>query len=406
MKDNRLSKAVLGSWYASENNVINVATIPHEGSGNFTTYRYSDKTWQLESADFQYTISGNVVTIKTSGGAVTRGEIAIKGNTMSLTTGEGVVMLEKFDGSTAALDALKKDIEDNWLETTPGGSIDDSSVFLTESDVKLAISGMYQSLVQFEINQLNIESIRISGNGLDHQPGRINPESDEVFNTWESAYKVINMANIIIDRLKDARFEPYKNEALVIRCFVYYNIAMLWGQVPYNEQPNNTDTPTIRNFNQILDIISGQINVFASLPDYKESAEYSFGKEAVKAFMAEVALCKKDNKTALSLLKDCKANFSIYLNPQTSGYWADLLGEKIENYTADVVSLLQKEAAAASDLVAAWQSLGDHNWGCWAMLKRTGNAVAVSGCKDHELLLPIPQRELIFSAGLSQNPGY
>lgn len=44
--------------------------------------------------------------------------------------------------------------------------------------------------------------------------------------------------------------------------------------------------------------------------------------------------------------------------------------------------------------------------GYWLMLKRTGNAMSVSGCQDYELLMPIPERELDVNPTLVQNPGY
>jgi hypothetical protein len=40
------------------------------------------------------------------------------------------------------------------------------------------------------------------------------------------------------------------------------------------------------------------------------------------------------------------------------------------------------------------------------MLKRTGKAQQVTGCKEHEILMPIPESEIIYNTNLTQNPGY
>jgi len=46
------------------------------------------------------------------------------------------------------------------------------------------------------------------------------------------------------------------------------------------------------------------------------------------------------------------------------------------------------------------------SYGYWAALKRLGKAQEVTGCDDHELLMPFSVREISSNPKLRQNPGY
>ena len=53
-----------------------------------------------------------------------------------------------------------------------------------------------------------------------------------------------------------------------------------------------------------------------------------------------------------------------------------------------------------------WLLSNDLDYGYWAALKRMGKAQEVTGCFEHELLMPIPYEDILRNPNLTQNPGY
>jgi hypothetical protein len=77
----------------------------------------------------------------------------------------------------------------------------------------------------------------------------------------------------------------------------------------------------------------------------------------------------------------------------------------IDIYTQKYVELL-KEEIEGKDNSNVWFDRGAI-YGTWAALKRLGKAQSLTGIKDYELLLPIPQPEIdIYFPHIKQNPGY
>ena len=60
----------------------------------------------------------------------------------------------------------------------------------------------------------------------------ITPYTHHEANTWDTAYKIINMANLVINELNKIDMNErwriaYINEAAALRCMVYYNLSQL-----------------------------------------------------------------------------------------------------------------------------------------------------------------------------------
>ena len=193
-------------------------------------------------------------------------------------------------------------------------------------------------------------------------------------------------------------------EALAIRCLVYYNMAHLWNQVMYFEKPQEeneiVDAP-VYTFEELLPVLRSSLESINNL----NSQEYHINMETVSALSGELALWKNKDE-ALYYLGACNADFSVPVVAYDQD-WNNWLGNEIPNYTATTLDLLRREARGeTSSLVEAWKATGSPRWGYWAMLKRTGHAIEEAGCEAYELLMPIPQEALMFSPAFSQNPGY
>ena len=272
---------------------------------------------------------------------------------------------------------------------------------------------LYRCLRNYEFQQLNLEQIRISGKDFHGTPKTISPTLYEIGKTWEEAYKLIGRANIIIDHLSkgnpnyitNEKRISYMNEAILLRCFTYYNIAHLWGQAIYINS-SQADLETILKLpvnsqDEIFDILLGELNKMETITQ----EENHINLEVAKALKAEMALWKNNKEDAIALLNDCEANFNILIDPNEAFYY-NLFGDQLSNYSKESVSLLRKEANdELENLVSDWKSL-KASWGYWAMLKRTKKAIEEVGCQNHEELMPIPMKEMETFPNMSQNPGY
>lgn len=262
-----------------------------------------------------------------------------------------------------------------------------------------------------------MEKIRITKKDFnDNLTAEINPYSREIDDAWDAAYNVINLANMLIEHLNSKEFTglndnkriAYINEAKVLRSMVYYNISQLWGKVPY------VTTYTPDDYSEILNspILSSMelcsiLNEDLQNIDILLEGEGRITKETVKALRSEIVLSMGNKKEAEYLLQDCKSDFYILID---TPLMHQLFGEKLSNYTSKKVELLLKETHTESedekqDLLTEWRN-SQLYWGYWFMLKRTEQALKLSVCKEHELLMPIPQRELELIPSLVQNPGY
>ena len=399
-----------GSWFISEDNEIRVLDISGNGSGVITTHTYDGEEWQIETYSLRYTLTDNLISVQWQGGQAWSGIWAITGKSLSITTENEVYMFTRLEAGQ--LNRLKADIEENWLEIEPTPELPVDQSWITKQEVEAYVNGLYVSLCEFEVNQLNLENIRLTGYDWRQNRTFISAFSVQVSDTWTSGYMVVNRANLLIERLQEIRVSglseweiaAFREEALAIRCLVYYNMAHLWNQVVYFEkyqEGNDVVDAPVYTFEELLPVLRSSLASISSLNEQ----DYHIDMETVSALSGELALWENKNE-ALSYLDACNADFSVPIAAYNQE-WYNWLGEEIPNYTATTLDLLRREARGETDgLVEAWKATGSPRWGYWAMLKRTGHAIEEAGCEAYELLMPIPQEVLMYSPAFSQNPGY
>ena len=154
--------------------------------------------------------------------------------------------------------------------------------------------------------------------------------------------------------------------------------------------------------------LNNTLSGIAVLPE----GEHKVTLETVKALQGEISLSLGDKEGAKDLLANCHPDFNILIDKQQTPEMYQIFGDRIPNYTSDKIELLHQEADMRNDedaflLIDNWSNKKQY-WGYWVMLKRTRQAQTVCGCKEHELLMPIPQvvLELGTVSSLEQNPGY
>ena len=144
--------------------------------------------------------------------------------------------------------SCKKD----FTELAPISQRSVQTAYKTQSDFMVAVSGAYDALqlngtygrVYLLMNEMRSDN---SGNGAgasgvastleDIDKHREITTATEVSAAWTDSYKGIARCNIIIDRIDAATFDAtlknrYKGEALYLRSLLYYNLAVLFGNVP------------------------------------------------------------------------------------------------------------------------------------------------------------------------------
>lgn len=94
-----VANEMTGHWYYTDDNVIWSLTFKADGTGTATVNTYAYGGWAAETTTLQYTIADNLVTIKPARGEVFVGVAGIVGNSLSLTDGDVVFMLTRYDGS-------------------------------------------------------------------------------------------------------------------------------------------------------------------------------------------------------------------------------------------------------------------------------------------------------------------
>lgn len=294
--------------------------------------------------------------------------------------------------------------------------------YLNKNTLVTALSGCYSYLAQFEDAQMNLEKLRVDKATV-HS---ITPSSSQIRNTWQLAYKTINVANIIIEHAPTVQnidskdLDGILSEIRIIRAFVYYNLAMLWGDVPLVTNTASSDinsyTPTQNKQNEVYQFAYNEVSaVLGNIVNNEE--KLVIGKDAGLVLKAELEMVFGKKNSALSVLADIdKAKYEAEIAAKNDVVvipviWAfkipGLSNSYIPIYTYSHVSLYEKENSGNTNgLESEWSNFPFILYGNWAALKRMGKAQSVTGCYEHELLMPIPTDELALNPSMKQNPGY
>lgn len=426
---------LVGYWHIVDNGRIVSLRIEDNGTGEAAIYTYNGNEWNIDNSPLQYTIADGLIAIKAGNDYTLSGKMAITGASLSITDNGNVTMFTEYDGRENTISNLQTNIENNF---TQGGGNDaggddnggsgsndnntddddeitilppsigttEEDLFQREVDFLAALATTYINIVSFEAAQLNLENIIITGKDMTGVPRNITATMPEIEECWTIAYEAINRCNTIIE-YADEEYGKYADEAKALRCFLYYNIAHLWGKAPYITAADvdiASSSPVHEQY-ELFGIVYDEIEKL--LPYFENSIAGNYGIDAgaLLAIQAEIELSVGNKSVACELLSRCQPNFSLSINDSQKELFA-IYGDKITLYTPKYVELLRLETQAAENIHALWDVTDAPAYGYWAMLKRTDKAQEVSGCKKHELLMPIPENELTFNPNLTQNTGY
>lgn len=271
------------------------------------------------------------------------------------------------------------------------------SPFKDEYHLKSYINRIYEQLFQFETGQLKIEAIRLDTSNNE----RITPTSLIVRNVWADGYKVIYYINNLISHFQGSDKKEYLAEARAIEAFVYYNMAMLWGNIPVVKSTQLSEIMRISQ-SEAETVYRYCLELLKKCPAIQSLDNGHVTDSFVNILYTELYLSLGQKDLAYSHLKNVSSfNNSIFtLNVVDK----NKTKSTIDIYTQKYVELL-KEEIEGKDNSIVWFNRGAI-YGTWAALKRLGKAQTLTGIKDYELLLPIPQSEVFKNPHIRQNPGY
>ena len=426
--DGKGTNPLIGHWYTTYNDRAVSLRIDENGTGEATFYIYDGQKWEKKRSLLQYTVSNNNIAIKAGKDYTLSGRMTITGASFSITNDNEVSMFTGYDGNEEIIDKLKADIEINFDEngkddsstTNPDGEEDDDPTTIlppdnvvqddfwySESEVRAFLASAYIKTVSFEISQLNIENIRITGRNLTNHEATITATTPEVMECWRSVYDAIGTCNAIIENANE-EFVNLIKEARALRCLLYYNTAHLWGKTPYmtaTDIENAVNSPILSK-EEIFDRILGEIDEIGTFETEYSSNNYRIDEETLRAIKGEIHLAKGEYETALSYFRNCTPSFYLSMTGGSFESYHAILGDEIALYTPEYIELMRYEAENAEETLSQWEMRDTPAYGYWAMLKRIGKAQGICGCEEHELLMPIPKEELIYNRNLTQNPGY
>ena len=321
----------------------------------------------------------------------------------------------------------------------PNSTTTEDNVFGSKEQILAILNSSYSACAEFQTWQFKLEDIRRNPNTV-HQ---INANSAEVRNTWQYAYRTINIINLVLEK-KDAVMEKMGNQdgkALIaelraLRAFVNYNIGMLFGNIPLLTKvlADNDNQITQSSQAEVFQFAYDEIkSVLDDLrPSFEqENGQIRFNKDAGLMLKAELAMSLGNKQLAAATLNQIdKSRYyntrsasssldrsyiwalhtqqntycPVYTVMHTNLYLYENSGSKdgLDLPTID----LNKDGKPDEDVESFWHASEYTDYGYWAALKRMGKAQEVTGCFDYELLMPIPAQEINSYPNFKQNPGY
>lgn len=278
------------------------------------------------------------------------------------------------------------------------------------------------------------------------------PESETLETSWRLCYNAITS----IKRMSNFNDNPMARAYFtVMESSLYYEMAVLWGNIPYSKVDGSTTIPqlnekelfstfeeTLRNgiewfpdkkneFNSVIPtfVVSRDVprvllaKMYLNLGKYEEA--YQLLNDIVKSGKYELESTRMSamNNSSREMIYGLLLIKNEYNNPffeiekeynflSVATYTEVLLSLSecaqhlgySDSYLKQVVN--KRGLPDDTTLQQAWASELKGTGSYYAFLKRNNLAKSLLGLKDYQLLLPIPQDEIVLNPAASQNPGY
>lgn len=172
----------------------------------------------------------------------------------------------------------------DYLEKYPLDKPSDVTFYSTESELAMAINGIYFKSMYFQLaaSPLNLVLDCASDIGWDRDQGSdlqllgegLHVPTNETFNKiWFNCYTVINQCNMLLANMQKAQsvtapaiYTRIEGEARFFRAYHYHLLVHFFGNIPLLTEPQSiTDTPAQADKNQVSEFILNELEAAAQL---------------------------------------------------------------------------------------------------------------------------------------------
>lgn len=250
---------------------------------------------------------------------------------------------------------------DDFLDTKPYDFVAPETFYTNESECKMALAGVYYTLVYQEIYgnfyscmisnvddlsyyQRNSGALTSQVYGNDHNAG-----NQHVWGAWEVLYKGINNANMLLENIDNADMEEsiktrMKGEAKFLRAYYHFLLVQGWYEVPLRKESfkdvNNSQLESTSH-EEALDWIIQEMEACVDMvddSDYDLSPSY-VKKNTVMGILARVYLWRAGYPAnggqpyyakAAEWAKKVKDSNKHHLNPDVYALWKNLASDQYD----------------------------------------------------------------------------
>lgn len=210
----------------------------------------------------------------------------------------------------------------------PYNQIGNDEVFEDVSSANAALAGLYaelwsSSMISGDISgaaailgtytdDLNCYSPYVQNGLIDIYNNVQIPSNTIVYNLWSRAYKHIYYANSIIKGVRESNSISQTNkdrligEACVIRSLLYYNLALIFDNIPYTDTTDYVYNSQLKKSSriQIMSYLENDLNtVISGLNDqYTNQERIYINRKAAELLLAKVLMSNEKWSQAESLL--------------------------------------------------------------------------------------------------------
>ena len=212
-----------------------------------------------------------------------------------------------------------------FLELNPISTVSVDVLYKTDKDFQDAVTGIYSALMAQYQNFWMFADLR-SDDSKQEIPSNVTAFSLDNFtigsdnsllkDTWRNYYRVINRANTVLDKIKEADVSIVKNkaryiaEAKFLRALAYFDLVRIFGDVPMiTTEVNIEEAYRVgrEKTNKIYDevIIKDLMDAENGLPVKYASTDVGRAtKGAAKSLLGKVYLTRKDFANAETKLQE------------------------------------------------------------------------------------------------------
>jgi len=200
---------------------------------------------------------------------------------------------------------------EEFLDRQPIDQIAVENFYRTESDLQSGVLSIYTALQSqqyfgeaWRIDETPSDDSRQNfGSAIDNFS--VTAGSGEVLTYWSGRYRLITLANVVIDKAPGADVSPevigqVTAEAKFLRALAYYDLVRIFGDVPRVTAPPSIDQDLLYSrapVAEIYDLIKADLTEAAELlPEARPNGRATSG--AAKAYLASVHLTLREFEPA------------------------------------------------------------------------------------------------------------